>query len=174
MSLFCRVQITCVLRADWHQSDPERSKEQPHFAKTKSGPRSRKAKPGHVTNCRLDVFRAHGPHRRCPCRKSNPRHPRASGGPASVWKPMDSRFRGNDVAPEQRFDFAPDTWHPAPASRVDIGFSQSDNSPAAHRMVSSAETRRRGSAVQSPAINSRGSGPGQYFVIYFCNLAPGA
>jgi hypothetical protein len=59
-------------------------------------------------------------------------------------------------------NLAPDTWRQAPALRVDIGFWQSDNSQAAHKMVSSAETRRRGSAVQSSDLNSRGSGPGQY------------
>ncbi len=34
------------------------------------------------------------------------RHPRESGGPFSVWNPMDSRLRGNDVI----FGGAPISW----------------------------------------------------------------
>ena len=77
--------------------------------------RESQGKAGTRTSCRLDglwVFRGNGPPAR-PCRrKSNPRHPSASGGPSSVWKPMDSRFRGNDVALESAL-----TSHPTLGTR---------------------------------------------------------
>jgi hypothetical protein len=69
------------------------------------------------------------------------------------------------------------TWHPTPGTRhlpyrLTLAFG---NLIILKRLIKWSVLRKQGgegARCSPPAMNSRGSGPGQYY--YFCNLAPGA